>query len=222
MLDLSKPLLTRDGREVRILDRSNACIRKGVAYPICAEVESDRHPGMMIKHWYTREGLWDHEKAITEFDLVNYPWTPRTVEETPVDSCANQRWPQLDARCLMHYAIGMISHDIAIVHRHMGVGVPRDMLIPRGEDTYQVTTPHPRYVLTIPMKDERGHELPPLRVNVTNPDEVMQSIIQPGYLDNVWIALREVRRLTPLWETTWSRYYANVMDKTIEPTTRPL
>lgn len=84
MLDLSKPLQTRDGREA-ILIQADSTYKMGTyAYPIVALVAHANKPSGFVKHHFTKAGLWHHAKHFEPTDLIN---VPETLDDsvTPTD-----------------------------------------------------------------------------------------------------------------------------------------
>lgn len=76
MLDLSKPLQTRDGREAILIEQNSSFKIGGYAYPIVALVEHATEPSGFVKTHFTKDGLWHHAKHFDPADLINVPETP--------------------------------------------------------------------------------------------------------------------------------------------------
>lgn len=214
MLDVNAPVLTRDGREARILATDAIVETGGYGYPICAEVEHPNEPGKWVKQWYTRDGNWHHAKTCQANDLVNHPWTP--PPRPPLEPI--QRTAMGDCLCLMHYAIAILEASHREHCRVLGKPFPVEMRIERGNKFYEPMQSNDFYVINIPLVTPEGLPASNLTVNVTDPQEVMRQIIHTGYLDNIWHALRIMGQGMSIWETNWSRRYADIMDKTISPT----
>lgn len=214
MLDVNAPVLTRDGREARILATDAIVETGGYGYPICAEVEHPNEPGKWVKHWYTRDGSWHHAKTCQANDLVNYPWTP------PAQATSDIRYvrtAETDVVCLMHYAIGLMELGLRANNTGMGLMVPDDMIVPRGRDTYRIDRIYPYYVLKVPVVEQGTQKQSMIPVNVTDLEDVIIRLVTTGLLDDVWLKLRLLCEETPVWETEWSRRYADIMDKSIKP-----
>ena len=76
MLDLSKPLQTRDGREA-ILMQTDSTFKIGTyAYPLVALVEHATESSGFVKTHFTKDGRWHHAKHFDPADLINVPEPP--------------------------------------------------------------------------------------------------------------------------------------------------
>jgi hypothetical protein len=76
LLDVTKPVRTRDGRKARIIATDQTVTEGGgYIYPIRAEVEHPNERGKFVRWNYLADGRWKSNERRNHNDLVNErPW----------------------------------------------------------------------------------------------------------------------------------------------------
>lgn len=71
MLDITKPICTRDGRASRLLETGCSYTIGGYLYPLKAEVEHPNCPGEWVSWHYMLNGQWKSNDINNPNDLIN-------------------------------------------------------------------------------------------------------------------------------------------------------
>lgn len=70
-------VMTRDGRDARLLSVTEQHMEGPYPYPILAEVEHPNEPGNWLRWHYLADGRWKSNDPANGNDLIPYrPWEP--------------------------------------------------------------------------------------------------------------------------------------------------